>query len=62
MADNKATRGPGDRRTVAGGEGYDVRYSARKHEIGATGADMLIARIDNDRAKLNPVAQELTTS
>jgi hypothetical protein len=62
MADIKAKRGTGDRQTVAGGEGYEVRYFARKHGIGKTEAEKLIARIGNDRGKLNAAAQKLKSA
>lgn len=59
MADNKAKRGAGDRRTVAAGEGYEVNYFARKHGIAKADAEKLIARIGNNRDKLNDAAQKL---
>ena len=39
MADNKSKRGAADRRQVAGGEGYEVNYFARKHGIGKDQAE-----------------------
>ena len=52
MADNKAKRGKGDRARVAAGEGYEVSYFARKHDITTDQALKLIERIGNDRDKL----------
>jgi hypothetical protein len=60
MADNKSKRGPADRRRVAGGEGYEVQYFARKHQISADQARKLIDRIGNNRDKLNKAAEKLT--
>ena len=59
MADNKSKRGPADRRRVAGGEGYEVQYFARKHRISADQARKLIDRVGNDRSKLNKAAAKL---
>lgn len=59
MADDKAKRGGGDRRRVAGGEGYEVNYFARKHGISKDQAQDLIKRIGNDREKLNAAAAKL---
>lgn len=59
MADNKSKRGGADRRRVAGGEGYEVNYFARKHGISKDQAQKLIDRIGNDREKLNTAAGKL---
>ena len=59
MADNKSKRGAADRRQVAGGEGYEVNYFARKHGISKDQAEGLIKRIGNDRGKLNAAAAKL---
>lgn len=59
MADNKSKRGEADRRQVAGGEGYEVNYFARKHGISKDQAQDLIKRVGNDREKLNAAAQKL---
>ena len=60
MADDKSKRGGGDRARVAKGEGYEVRYFARKHGISREQAEQLISRVGNDRAKLNAAAETLT--
>lgn len=59
MADNKSKRGGSDRRHVAGGEGYEVNYFARKHGISKDQAQDLIKRVGNDREKLNAAAGKL---
>ena len=59
MADNKSKRGAADRRQVAGGEGYEVNYFARKHGINKDQAQDLIKRVGNDREKLNAAAAKL---
>ena len=60
MADTKSNRGgSSDRRRVAGGQGYEVRYFARKHGISQQEARDLIKRIGNDREKLNEAAAKL---
>lgn len=48
-----------DRGRVAGGQGYELGYFARKHGISRDQARQLIARIGNDRAKLNAAAEKL---
>ena len=59
MADNKAKRGGPDRRRVSGGEGYEVNYFARKHDITGQQARDLIEKIGGDREKLNAAAAKL---
>lgn len=59
MADNKAKRGAADRRQVAGGEGYEVNYFARKHGISKDQAEELIKQVGSDREKLNAAAAKL---
>jgi len=59
VADNKKLRGKSDRRNVAGGEGYEVSYFATKHNITMERARDLIARIGNDRDKLNAAAKKV---
>lgn len=48
-----------DRGRVAGGQGYELGYFARKHGISRDQARSLIQRIGNDRAKLNAAAEKL---
>jgi hypothetical protein len=59
MTDNKRKVGAADRRRVAGGEGYEVAYFARKHGITTEQARNLIERIGNDRTKLNKAAEKI---
>lgn len=62
MADDKAKKGSEDRRDVAGNEGYELRYFARKHQLTTAQAMDLIRRIGNDRARLNEAAVKLRRS
>ena len=59
MADDKSTRGSGDRARVAGGEGYEVSYFARKHDITRQQAEDLIKKVGNNREQLNEAAAKL---
>jgi hypothetical protein len=59
MADDKSKRNGSDRKRVAGGEGYEVNYFARKHGISKGVAESLIKRVGNDREKLNAAAQRM---
>ena len=59
MADNRKNRGGRDRSRVAGGQGYELGYFARKHGISREEAKKLIERVGNDRAKLNAAAEKL---
>ena len=56
MADDKTKTGKPDRSRVAGGEGYEVGYFARKHGITTEQAR---ARIGHDRASLDAAAEKL---
>ena len=59
MPDDKKKTGGGDRKRVAGGEGYELNYFARKHDISKDQARDLIKKIGNDREKLNAAASNL---
>lgn len=59
MADNKTKKGAADRNKVAAGEGYEVYYFARKHNITPDQARRTIANVGNDRGKLNAAAAKL---
>ena len=59
MADNRNDRGGRDRSRVAAGQGYELSYFARKHGISRDQAKQLIAKVGNDRAKLNAAAEKL---
>lgn len=58
MTDDKSKRGGIDRKRVAAGEGYEVRYFARKHGLSRDEARELIKQIGNDREKLNAAAEK----
>lgn len=59
-ATQKTTRGRAqDRRMVAAGQGYEVNYFATKHGITRAEAREIIARVGNDRNKLNTAAEAL---
>jgi hypothetical protein len=59
MSDDKTKRGAVDRARVAGGEDYEVEHFARKHGITPAQVRELIARVGNDRAKLEAAAKGL---
>ena len=59
MADNKSNRGGRDRNRVAGGQGYELGYFARKHGLSRDQARSLIERVGNDRVKLNAAAERI---
>jgi hypothetical protein len=59
MADDKTKTGKADRSRVAGGEGYEDSYFAKKHGITTEQAHELIARIGNHRGRLDAAAETL---
>jgi hypothetical protein len=59
MADDRSNRGGRERSRVAAGHGYELGYFARKHGISRDQARQLIARVGNDRDKLNAAAAKL---
>lgn len=59
MADDKSNTDGGDRKRVAGNQGYEVSYFARKHNLSSTDARALIERFGNNRGKLNAEAEKL---
>ncbi len=60
MSDDKTKTGGADRRQVAGDEGYEVEYFAKRHGITAAQAQDLIAKHGNDRTALDAAAEELS--
>lgn len=58
MADDK-TKQEQDRKSVAGGEEYEVRHFAEKHGLSIEQAHELIARVGNSRQVLDAAAQLL---
>ncbi|MBV9528541.1 DUF3606 domain-containing protein [Sphingomonas sp.] len=59
MSDDTTNRGGRDRSQVAGGEGYELDYFARKHGISREQAQQLISSLGNDRATLDAAAEKL---
>lgn len=59
MADDKTKKGAADRNRVAAGEGYEVKYFARKHSMTQEEAKSLIDKVGNDREKLNAAAEKI---
>ena len=59
VSDDKTNKDSHDRDRVAGGETYEVEYFARKHGMSMEQARDLIARVGNDRAKLDAAAENL---
>lgn len=59
MADDPNKRDARNRASVAGEQGYEVGYFARKHGISRDQARELIEAIGNDRDKLNAAASRL---
>ena len=59
MSDDLANAGQRDRDRVSGDEPYEVEYFARKHGLTAEQARELIARVGNDRAKLDAAAEAM---
>ena len=57
MVDNKSKCGGSDRRRIAGGQGCEVGYFARKHGISSDEARSIIKRVGNNREKLNAAAK-----
>jgi hypothetical protein len=59
MSDNTSLRGDRDRRTVSASEPYEVEYFARKHGLTMEQARDLIARVGNERSKLDAAAEAM---
>jgi hypothetical protein len=62
MSDDKTKQGQQDRSRVAGGEPYEVAYFASRHGLTQEQARDLIARVGNDRAKLDAAAEQLNAT
>jgi len=56
MADDLGNVGERDRNRVAAGEDYEVEDFAQKHGLTMQQARELIARVGNDRARLDAAA------
>ena len=59
MPDVKTKVGEPDRSRVAAEQNYEVRHLAQKFGLSDEQARELIARVGNDREKLDEAAQEL---
>lgn len=62
MSDDKTKQGQQDRSRVAGNEPYEVAYFASRHGLTQAQAHDLIARVGNDRAKLDAAAEQLNAT
>ena len=62
MPDDKTKIGEPDRSRVSADQDYEVRQLAEKHGVSPTQIRELIARVGNDRAKLEEEAQKLRRS
>jgi 3-hydroxyisobutyrate dehydrogenase-like beta-hydroxyacid dehydrogenase len=59
MADDKKNVGEPDRSLVAGGQDYEVQHFAQKYGLSAEQVRELIARVGNDREKLEQAAKQM---
>jgi uncharacterized protein DUF3606 len=59
MPDDKSKVGEPDRRRVSADQDYEVSQLAQKHGLTQEQARDLIARVGNDREKLDQAAKEL---
>ena len=62
MPDDKNKVGQPDRSRVAGDQDYEVQYLAEKYGLSQEQVSALIARIGNDRKKLEEAAKGLAAS
>jgi hypothetical protein len=62
MPDDKTKVGEPDRSRVAADQDYEVSYLARKYGLSAKQVRQLIARVGNDREKLDQAAQKLKST
>ena len=62
MPDEKTKVGEPDRSRVAAEQNYEVRYLTQKFGLGDEQAQELIARVGNDREKLDNAARELMST
>ena len=60
MPDDKTKVGEPDHSRVAADQDYEVGYLAGKYGLSAEQVRQLIARVGNDREKLEQAAQKLT--
>jgi hypothetical protein len=62
MPDDKSHVGEPDRSRVAGDQDYEVRYLAEKHGLTVEQARDLIAKVGNNREKLDEAVRKLAAS
>jgi hypothetical protein len=62
MPDEKSKVGEPDRNRVAADQEYEIRYLAEKYGLSQDQVRELIARIGNDRKKLEEAAKGLAAS
>ena len=62
MPDDKTKVGEPDRSRVSADQDYEVRHLAEKYGLSPTQIRELIARVGNDRAKLEEEAKKLRRS
>ena len=62
MPDDKSKVGETDRSRIAADQNYEVRYLAQKFGLSDEQALELIARVGNDREKLDNAARELMST
>ena len=62
MPDDKTKVGEADRSRVSADQDYEVRYVAEKYGLTVDQVKKLIARVGNDRAKLEEEAGKLRRS
>jgi hypothetical protein len=62
MPDDKTKVGEPDRNRVAADQDYELRNIAERHRLTLQQVRELMARVGNDREKLDKAASELSTS
>ena len=62
MPDDKTKVGEPDRSRVAADQDYEVGYLAGKYGLSPQDARQLIARVGNDREKIDQAARELKST
>lgn len=62
MSDDRSKTGAQDRRTVSGGESYEVTYFAAQHGLSIEQVRELIKMFGNERAILDVEAKKLKSS
>jgi hypothetical protein len=58
-ARDKTKVGEPDRRRVSGDQDYEIRYIAKKYSLTIDQVKKLIARVGNDREKIEAAARQL---